>query len=117
MKAMRQTAENRQEYKTVRVHIEDLVLHGFLPSDRRGITAALEQELARLIGERGLPAMRGNPLPLDRMHGGTFKVLAGAKSQAAGTEIAGAIFQSLRQHARASGRASRAHPGTGGHRP
>lgn len=38
----------------IHVHIEELLLDGFAPGDRHSIGEAVEQELARLIAERGL---------------------------------------------------------------
>ncbi len=106
-----QIADGRQARGSVKIHIEELVLQGFAPGDRHRIAAAVEQELVRLMSEGGLPRLQGNPLTLGRIKGGAFKVTAGAKPQAAGTEIAQAVFRSLRQHARASARAPRARPG------
>lgn len=101
----------------VKVHIEELVLHGFAPGDRYRIASAVERELARLMGEGGLPGSPGNPLTLGRINGGAFKVTAGAKPQAAGTEIARAVFRSLRQHASASAGGPRTRLGIGGRHP
>ncbi len=81
---------------SVGVHIEELVLHGFAPSDRHRIAAAVESELTRLMREGGLPGLRENPPALGRINAGAFKVKDGAKPQATGTEIARAVFRSLR---------------------
>ena len=91
-----------------KIHIEELVLHGFAASDRHRIAGEVERELSRLMGEGRLAGFREN-LTLERMNGGTFKVEAGAKAQAAGTQIARAVFRGL-------GQSSRARPGAGGRR-
>jgi hypothetical protein len=102
---------------SVHVHIEELVLHGFAPGDRHRIATAVESELARLMNEEGVPKFRENPPALDRISGGAFSVKAGAKPQAAGTDIARAVFRSLRQSARASTRAQGVQPVRGGRHP
>jgi len=86
---------------SARVRIEELVLHGFAPADRHRIADAVERELARLMSP-GLPEFRENPPALDRINAGAFSVKAGTKPQAAGTEIARAVFRSLRQSYRAA---------------
>ena len=101
----------------VKVHIEELVLEGFPPGDRYRISSAMEQELAWLMGEERASGWQQRPLALERMMGGTFHLKAGAKPQAAGIEIARAVFRSLRQHAKASASAPRTRPGTGGRHP
>ncbi len=115
MKITPQPADKR--YDMVKVHIEELVLHGFAPADRARIATAVEDELARLIGEGGWPGVRGNPVTRDRIDGGAFKVKPGTKPQAAGTEIARAVFQSLKQYSKASARALRTPLSTGGRHP
>ena len=80
----------------VELHIEELVLHGFEARDRRRIAGEVERELARLIGEGGLRGLGGS-LAIERVNAGEFKVKAGAKPHAAGTQIARSIYGSLRQ--------------------
>lgn len=92
---------------TVDVHIEELVLHGFVPGDRRRIAGAVESELTRLMSEAGLPGFSENPPAIGRVNGGAFRVEAGSKPQATGTEIAQAVYRGLRQHARAVSRVNR----------
>jgi len=95
------------------LHIEELVLHGFAARDRHRIAAAVQQELSRLIANGG----KANqvPLTLDRVDGGAFRVQAGAIPQAAGTQIARAVYRAVdrtrRQPARVAAIASRSQPG------
>ena len=107
MKIAPQPADGPQARDSVNVQIEELVLHGFAHGDRHRIARAVESELARLMGESGLPRLRENSITLGRINGGAFKVTGGAKPQAAGTEIAQAVFRSLRQSFRASARLKR----------
>jgi hypothetical protein len=85
----------------IELHIEELVLHGFASTDRRRIAGEVERELARLIGEGDFSRLRGD-LSIERMAGGAFRVKAGAKPEATGTQIAQSLYRSLRQSARAS---------------
>jgi hypothetical protein len=89
---------------SLKVHIEELVLHGFAARDRHRIATAVQGELARLMAEGSLLRFRQSPPTVDRINGGAFKVKAGAKPQAAGAGIARAVFQSLRRHAAANRR-------------
>lgn len=86
----------------VKLHIEELVLHGFAPRDRHRIAGAMQLELARLMSEDSLAASRQNHISLDRLQSRTFRVKAGAKPEATGSEIARAIFKNLQQQARVS---------------
>ena len=99
---------------SVQVEIGELVLHGFAPGDRHKIAAAVESELARLMSKAGVQGLGKNSLTLGRINGGAFRVTAGAKPQAAGAEIARAVFRGLRQSARASARAHGAQAGVAG---
>jgi hypothetical protein len=96
----------------VELHIEELVLHGFAPGDRRRIAGEVERELARLIGEADFARARGG-MSIERMNGPAFKVKAGAKPEAAGAQIAQSLYRSLRQGASASVTP----PSHGGRRP
>jgi len=97
---------------SILVHIEQLVLHGFNPGDRRRIARAVEAELARLVREETPPQWQQNLPALERINGGSFRVQAGANPQAAGAQIARAVFRGLRQHLGASAR-----PAARFHRP
>ena len=81
---------------SVKLHIQRLVLHGFAPTDRHRIAARVQSELARLMGEGNLMPGR-EPIALERLEAGTFKVAAGAGPRATGTQIALAIYRSLQQ--------------------
>jgi hypothetical protein len=77
----------------VELHIEELVLHGFDPRDRHGIADAVQQELARLVAERGLSAIRA-PGDVARLDGGTIELDA-ARGSVAGAPIARAVHSTL----------------------
>jgi hypothetical protein len=75
------------------LHIEELVLHGFDPRDRHAIADAVQQELVRLVGERGLAAVHG-PIEIPRLDGGTIQ-LPGTRGSGAGASIAQAVHSTL----------------------
>lgn len=106
-----QQPENEQEEhnsslgsppSSVAIHIEELVLHGFAPHDRRRIGATVEQELTRLMSEKGIPGLLKKSLTIDRLAGGAFHAKGQVKPQTTGTRIAETVYESL--HHEPSGR-------------
>jgi hypothetical protein len=76
----------------IEVHIDELVLHGFAPADRRGIGDALEAELGRLLAARGLAVPAADV--------GVARIDAGAVDRGGGgAAIAGAVYGALGQAA------------------
>jgi hypothetical protein len=75
------------------LHIEELVLHGFNPADRRRIGEAVERELTRLLDEQGIPG-RGD-VQISRLDGGNITLAPGARPEAVGAEIARSVHGSL----------------------
>lgn len=80
---------------SVELEIGELVLHGFAPADRHRIGAAVERELARLIGERALADQLGQPAERTQLDGGTVELAADASAELIGAQIARAIFGSI----------------------
>ena len=76
--------------RSIDLTIEHLVLHGFAPADRARIGAAVERELARLVGERGLPAAWRDGA--ERLQGGSFAPTPGERPEVAGARIAAAVY-------------------------
>lgn len=76
----------------VHVHVEELVLHGFEPADRNRIGAAVQQELARLVTERGV-ASREREGPLST----SINLPANPPARIVGTRVARALFGVLRR--------------------
>jgi hypothetical protein len=112
-------ADRRSPTKTsraVEVQIEELVLHGFAPSDRHAIAQAVQRELEQLIGQGQLPVSHGNPVALKQIDAGTFQVKAGSNAENNGAQIARSVFRSMRLEMRLSAGA-RAIQGAGGRRP
>jgi hypothetical protein len=74
----------------IRVHIEELVLHGFAPADRERIARAVQAELAtRLLASGVSPALAG--APIDRIDAGAVRV---AEPAAAGAPV-GAVLANV----------------------
>jgi hypothetical protein len=77
------------------LHIEDLVLEGFQPGDRRRIGYALVAELERLLGDRGVPESIGRDLEIEVADGGELDLAPGSKADAIGSQVAGAVYGGL----------------------
>jgi hypothetical protein len=81
----------RSSSASVHLHIDELVLHGFPAGARHPIADAVQQELARLFGEYGVPShMTGAGAA--RIDAGSFRAVAGAMPAVIGTQIAGAVY-------------------------
>jgi hypothetical protein len=78
---------------SIELHIEELVLHGFDPRDRHAIADAVQQELARIVADRGLDSLRQSA-EVPRLDAGTIDLDA-TRGAAAGAPIAGAIHSTL----------------------
>ena len=81
---------------TVRVEItiDELVLHGFQPTERYVIGEALALELERLLAvSNAAPLGRLGDIPVLRANG--VNLPSGAKGQAIGAQVAGAVHASL----------------------
>ena len=78
----------------IRLHIGELVLHGFEPAERQALGAALETELARLLasGDTESLARAGN---LSRLDGGAFEMPRHARPEVAGARLARAVYDGL----------------------
>jgi hypothetical protein len=76
----------------VELHIEELVLTGFAPGDRFHIGDAVQSELARLLGERGMRNFEREPIAVENLDAGRFKVAQGARPQAIGGQIAEKLY-------------------------
>ena len=77
----------------IELHIEELVLHGFEPGDRYRIGHAVEQELGRLLTERGAPLARSGEVP--RLDGGSFEAKPDSGVEEIGAKVARAVYGGL----------------------
>jgi len=78
---------------SIELHIDELVLDGFASGDRYVIGDAIEQELARLLGQRSVPMSLRSENATDEIKGQTFIAPHNAKPHAMGRRIARAIYQ------------------------
>lgn len=74
------------------LNIDELVLHGFAHGDRYLISAAIEQELTRLLAERGTPALLQSNRDFAKLSGGQFQMVPGMKANAIGAQVAQAVY-------------------------
>jgi hypothetical protein len=77
------------------VEIEELVLHGFRPTDRYVIAEAVERELAFLLAhERSLrlPREEGH---IERLNAGTIHLGANPPGPVVGAQLAQALYKSV----------------------
>jgi hypothetical protein len=77
------------------LHIDELVLHGFAPTERRAIAEAVQRELTRLFTEQGIHPSLSNSYKAERVDGGAFQVQPGAKGNTIGAQVAQAIYGGL----------------------
>lgn len=94
---------------TIDLHIDELILRDVPYAQRRRIAAAIEQELTRLLTERGAPPSlaRGGFVPYLKLD--DIQVAAGAKPAMIGNQIAQHIYGNL-----AGGQRDIPEPGTKG---
>ena len=86
----------RQKYN-INIHIEELVLDGFPVSDQNRITAALQQELHRLLGQGELPVMLTRDGSVVRLDGGTVRLESGATPETMGKQVAQSLYGGLQR--------------------
>lgn len=79
----------------IELHIEELVLHGFKSGDRHAITEAVQQELARLFAEQGLPTSLAQSTEIAHITGNQFNVKANAKPRSIGTQVAESVYKGM----------------------
>ena len=82
---------------SIELSIEELVLDGFAPGDRDGIGAAIEQGLAQLFAEQGLPAWLGQSAEVAHLDGGSFSLTPHSTAAAVGAQVAQAVYRGLLQ--------------------
>lgn len=77
------------------IEIEELVLHGFPAGQRYAIAEAVARELARLVDEQGVPSGLAAALDAPAVDGGAFRLVAGARPQQVGAQVAQAVYGGL----------------------
>jgi len=74
------------------LNIEKLVLHRFSLGDGHRIGEAVEQELTRLLADRGMPQSLERSREVSNVGRGAFEVAHGSRAQ-----VAKAVYRGLRQ--------------------
>ena len=78
----------------IKLHIGELILHGFEPGDRAALGAALETELARLLAAGDFQSLASSG-QVARLDGGAFEMPAHSNPEVAGTRLARAVYDGL----------------------
>lgn len=79
----------------VELLIERLVLPAMSAADRREVAAVIEQELTRLLGERGVPPGLAGEGGAISVNPPAVRVAAGLRPAAVGAQVAEAIYASV----------------------
>jgi hypothetical protein len=87
--------EPRQVAGRITLHIQELHLEGFEQVDRGQLETAIRQELARLIGEQGIPASFGRDRAIPNVEGSAFTAEPGTGMDRLGRQIAASVYQGL----------------------
>jgi hypothetical protein len=82
------------------LHIEELVLRGFSPSDRHRFSEALQSELTRLLtahskGKTNARAASIERVSIDHISAGSFRVAQGAKPATIATQVGQSVFRQI----------------------
>lgn len=80
---------------SIDLYVEELVLHGFEPGDRHRIGHAVEQELGRLLAERGAPPSLARSREVQHLDGGSFEAKPGSGVEKIGAQVARAVYGGL----------------------
>jgi hypothetical protein len=78
----------------IELHIEELLLHGFDPSDREAIGQAVQLELTRLLSEHGIPSALTREVSVPHLDAGALN-LQTTRSETVGAQVAQSVYQSV----------------------
>ena len=81
---------------SVKLHIEELVVHGMAPVDREQIGQSIQGELTRLLVERGVPAALMQPHAIECLRCRAVHSGLGARTEMLGAHIAKAVYGELK---------------------
>jgi len=81
----------------VRLHIDQIVLHGFEHMDRTRLHAALETEFVRLFGEQGTPGSLAQPRHTPRLDTGRLRAAPDTTPEHLGAQLAQTIYTGLQR--------------------
>jgi hypothetical protein len=81
--------------QSVKLHIEQLVLHGFDALNRYRIGESFEREMARLFTQQGVSSGLRMPIELAGLDGIQLQLAPNCNSDVIGTQLARAIYRRL----------------------
>jgi hypothetical protein len=84
----------------IELHIEEMILHGFTQADRHRIAEAVQDELVRLLAEKGLPEAFEQGIEFSNLDGGSFVVGSGESPKSLGVRIGQAVYSGMECRAR-----------------
>jgi len=81
---------------SIKLHIEDLVLHGFPAQDRERVARSLQQELTRLLQQDGMPAslQQGGAIP--HINAGSFNMEHTNTQERIGQQISRSLYGGIK---------------------
>ena len=85
----------RQPAYNVELHIDEIVLHGFVHRDRYEIQEAIQRELTRLIADEGLPSPFHQGDEAARLDAGSVMMHRGISPSEVGIQVAQAVYRGL----------------------
>lgn len=83
--------------RIIELEIEQLVLHGFPPTDRDRIGESLRTELARQLAQHGAPKSLARAGRISQLDAGSFELTPGPTADAVGIRAAQSIYRGLKR--------------------
>ena len=83
--------------RNIELEIEQLVLHGFSPTDRDRIAEAVRTELTRQLAEHGAPKSLERGGRIGQLDAGAFDVKPNSGADTVGIQVAHSIYKGLQQ--------------------
>ena len=85
----------KQQTGNIELHIRELVLHGFSPSERHRIGEAVRLELLRQLTEQGIPQTLTRQARVAGLNAGPIHAGQGVKPENIGMQVAQAVYSSV----------------------
>lgn len=82
---------------SMRLQIDEVVLHGFPVTSRYSIGEAMQQHLTELIISRGMPSALTQSVDAAEIDAGSFLMHASTKPSTIGTMVANAVYGGAKQ--------------------
>jgi hypothetical protein len=81
--------------QNIEINIEEVVLHGFAPGDKRRIGEALEIALTQALSEKGITRSLNQSMDIPFTDAGSFPLQVNSKPATVGASIASSIHSQL----------------------